>query len=609
MRPRTAAPLRRPATGLLVFCLLWTLPLLAAPASPQSPRLVADPDVLVSRGEEPHAETALAIHPDEPGTQLAAAMVLGEDTGCAVYRTADGGATWKRSPLSDPPSDAADPQLAFTPRGTALAVCLGVTESDGRSIAPLFVWRSEDGGRSWPAPLSIGTSTDHPQIAVDPRSGAVYIAVMTGRYDVGLLRSDDDGRTFTGPVLVATPEDGIGQQVSAPLVLADGTLVFTFYRTSLRVKVGEAQAQTIWSAVSRDGGRTFAPPRPGAQRRVRAGIPLDDFKFSSFLQAAADRSDGPFRDRLYVAWTDFSGERARVRLAFSADRGETWSAPREVVPGLPAAAYSFQPAIAVGPDGTLGLTWFDTRAVADGSAYEVWSAASLDGGVSFLPAVRLSSAASRPRSAGNLRPSPAAWRHLRGTLRLNFTTAAGRFPQGGDYQGLAVDRDGRFRLVWADARSGAFQLWTAAARVERGAPAAESGHWVEAEVTGELDAVFDAPRYDPESQELLLPLRLRNAGTRTVRPPLRVRLAPSDTRYPELVDHLNPVLLGVDDDLGRIEIDYSCALGSLEELAPGAVTLPRVWRLHLPDPESTPDIQLQVFGRVRQEVPPEGAAP
>lgn len=272
-----------------------------------------------------------------------------------------------------------------------------------------------------------------------------------------------------------------------------------------------------------------------------------------------------------------------------------------MVPGLPAAAYSFQPTLAVGPDGTLGLSWFDTRAVADGSAYEVWFAASLDGGASFLPAVRLSSAPSRPLSPGNRRPSPAAWRHAPGTLRLNFTTAAARFPQGGDYHGLAVDRDGRFRLVWADARSGAFQLWTAAARVERGAPAPEAGAWVEAEVTGELGAVFDTPSYEPASQELRLPLRLHNVGKRTVRPPLRVLLAPTSERYHELTDPNLPLLVGVDDDSGTLGIDYSCALGGRRELAPGEVTAARVWRLHLPDPDSAPDIQLRIFGRVQLE--------
>lgn len=599
MRPRTAASLRRPATGLLLIPLF----LLAAPASPQSPRLAASQDVPVTRSGVPHAETAFAVHPQEPGTMLAAAMTVGLQSDCAVYASRDGGATWTPVLLPDMPPYASDPQLAFTPRGTALAVCGGVVESGGRSTSPEFLWRSEDGGRSWARPLRIDSHGDHPQIAVDPDSGRVYIAIMYNRYEVGLLRSEDDGRTFTGPVQVADPAPGVGQQVSTPLVLSDGTVVFTYYSTSMLLSErGEARSQTFWTAASRDGGRTFAPPRPGPQRRVRAGVPTELLSLSSFPLAAVDRSAGPFRDRLYLVWTDFSGERPRVRLTSSADRGATWSEPREVVPGLPATASTFQPAVAVAPDGTLGVSWFDTRASSDGAAYEAWFAASLDGGVSFLPAVRLSSAPSRPLSDGNRQLSPASWRYVAGTLRLNFTTAASRFPQGGDYQGLAADRDGRFRLVWADARGGPYQLWTAAAWVERGTPAAEADGWVVAELTGEVDVVFDPASYDKEKQELLLPLRLRNVGRRPLRQPLRVYLIPPDGRYRDLEEPLLPVLVGVDDDHSRIEIDYSCALGGSQELAPGEVTAARVWRLHLPDPDNAPDLEVQVFGRVRQEL-------
>lgn len=40
-------------------------------------------------------------------------------------------------------------------------------------------------------------------------------------------------------------------------------------------------------------------------------------------------------------------------------------------------------------------------------------------------------------------------------------------PAGGDYFGMVATPDGRFRVLWADARDGGFQLWTAAIEVER----------------------------------------------------------------------------------------------------------------------------------------------
>jgi hypothetical protein len=40
-----------------------------------------------------------------------------------------------------------------------------------------------------------------------------------------------------------------------------------------------------------------------------------------------------------------------------------------------------------------------------------------------------------------------------------------RFEYGGDYFGLAADRDGVFQLLWSDSRNGVYQLWSASVTV------------------------------------------------------------------------------------------------------------------------------------------------
>jgi hypothetical protein len=77
---------------------------------------------------------------------------------------------------------------------------------------------------------------------------------------------------------------------------------------------------------------------------------------------------------------------------------------------------------------------------------EVFFTASLDGGQTFLPEVKVSSEKSCPMSSEN---GEAAW----------------RWPAGGDYMGLATDADGRFTMVWADSRRGVYGLRTATLRV------------------------------------------------------------------------------------------------------------------------------------------------
>ncbi|HLM61307.1 MAG TPA: hypothetical protein VK308_10915 [Pyrinomonadaceae bacterium] len=40
-----------------------------------------------------------------------------------------------------------------------------------------------------------------------------------------------------------------------------------------------------------------------------------------------------------------------------------------------------------------------------------------------------------------------------------------RFPGGGDYMGMIATPDGGFRIMWADSRTGTFQLRTATVKV------------------------------------------------------------------------------------------------------------------------------------------------
>ena len=53
-------------------------------------------------------------------------------------------------------------------------------------------------------------------------------------------------------------------------------------------------------------------------------------------------------------------------------------------------------------DGIVGVTWYDTRDSKDGSQFHEYFTASLDGGKSFLPPVRVSSAPSTPLGPGNM---------------------------------------------------------------------------------------------------------------------------------------------------------------------------------------------------------------
>jgi hypothetical protein len=213
-----------------------------------------------------------------------------------------------------------------------------------------------------------------------------------------------------------------------PAVLSDGALVVPF--NSLLPK-----SSPTWVATSTDGSRTFSVP-----------LLVTDVCGRSFSQLSVDASPGPYRDRLYFVCSDS----AHIYLLHSSDRGETWSDPLVVNRG-PGPVHN--PVIAVNRRGVVAISWYDARE--DPRSYRdsfrcqhVFFAASLDGGSTVLPDVKVSSAENCPDTPAN-------------------GEAGARWKAGGDYHGLAAAADGRFHLVWADSRESIYQLRTAHIEIGR----------------------------------------------------------------------------------------------------------------------------------------------
>jgi len=259
--------------------------------------------------------------------------------------------------------------------------------------------------------------------------------------------------------------------------------------------------------------------------------------------------------------------------------------PKPVDAGAPAYASQFQPMIAVNSEGVLGVFFYDTDGHPKRDAFDVAFTASFDGGQTFLPKKRVSSEASAPFGPGNLRPGPYVMSE-RGLAITFFTSGVSRWPDGGDYIGLTADADGVFHPFWSDARSGTYQLYTAAIRAAAGekasaAPAAADRTPVS--ITDRVTLVFDPIRYDPQSREVIAPVRLKNTSKETLYPPFRVEVkelvhpynlkAHEEGSVPEILNSSNGKT-----GVGAV-FDYSKALGDLDSLAPDGVTNAVVWRL------------------------------
>ena len=608
----------------------------AAPASSavnaavSTPRIVVGPNMLVSRdGDFPHIELIVAANPKNARNLVGGAITYTRPEGgtaCRAYATTDGGATWSASEFAEQMTwGGGDPYVAFTPQGTALLCALTLKKDESSQVRGFMnVWRSVDGGLSWePKPANLGCSYDFEKMAVDRTSGAfagrAYIAALFGYpvYRVGLFRSADDGRSWTGPVEVTNGAGAIGVGAVNVLVLSDGTVVTPIVRYEFlpdKVKKTGKITRPTALVLSTDGGVTFTPPREAPAVVLDQDDPSfrDTHGVESF---AADGGSKSYRDRIYMAWSDSRRGRPHVLFARSEDRGLHWSEPIRLDESAPDHAVQFQTVVAVNKDGVVGVTWYDTRGSQDGSRFDEYFAASVDGGRSFLPPVRVSSASSGFRGDGNLRLDPFVFEH-KGEMQLSLISAVNRWPSGGDYLGLTADKDGTFHPLWADARSGTFQAYTATVSVElpaaagaasgAGAAAAgpKAGARVKRSLRGMVELVFDPTRYDGPTRESEIPVRLRNVSNEAIQAPITLEITGYGLDDPELPREDDPAPVVVNASNGKPGIgavfDLSGALGNQGVLGPGALTGPVVIRLRFQDPTKIPPIRLKVEGMVEE---------
>ena len=422
--------------------------LLAVPAaSAQLPRLSVGEDHPITGGGNNYTEVHLVIHPADPRHMVVAAMKettpppdLSATAGRHITElllSRDGGLRWD---AGTPDSDlwqqvqlASDPWLAFGLEDALYyAVLPRIVDQEGRGRRGIHVYRSVDGGRSWHqstnVPLGDGGSYDKTSITVDttagPLAGTVYVLAAQawtasngdGRDGPVVARSDDEGRSFTVPLRFGP--NNLRHGIShPPVVLSDGRLVIAFYDFFVPATKTFLQHPRLWVLTSSDGGETVSGPYLVAES-VEAIPP--------FL--TSDRSSVN-RDRLFLAWTGQKEDR-NIYVSRSDDRGQTWSVHVRVNSSIDTHDRRYKPMLVMNSQGFLGAAWRDSRDDPADKCTHIYFSASLDGGLTFLPDVRVSA---------------------------EPTCADSWWGADGEYFGLDTTAS-EFRLVWADNRSGSYEL-------------------------------------------------------------------------------------------------------------------------------------------------------
>ncbi len=374
------------------------------------------------------SETSLAVAGD---TMVAvwndAAGFLGPEALTGVGVSLDGGTTWTDlgAVPQGPDTDVmGDPAVVALATGEFLIACVDLGNDDGIALARLT---PIPGGGVWGDTHTFvrngGEYLDKPALMASA-SGDVHLGYVNWSQNRGeLCRSTDGGETWTDPLTIFESSRANG------IALAEGPLgeVHVVWTDP----IGEGGG-TIWSrclvgaqwvgpatAVATLGPRSHDPPR-GFDRPVGP----------TFASLAVDRSGGPHRGVVYVAWSDGQAGHFDVWVSASADGGITWGEPVRVNDNADPTE-SFWPRVDVGDDGRVSVLWYDRRRdLADVSACEVMVAQSLDGGASFGP--------NRPASS-----VAAPWEGVPADMVPNF----------GDYVAHAVGDHAVYGL-WSDARDG-----------------------------------------------------------------------------------------------------------------------------------------------------------
>jgi len=390
--------LSRISRRLIVVAAVLLLPAFSVPSTADKARRSADVRVNQDTLGNDQFETTIAADPNDPQRLVGAWFERVPGPVFPAYYmnygwSHDGGATWQSRRLDNGLVSNFDPVVVADRQGNFFLSDLA-NETDANGVLGLNhfqVFKSTDGGETFhlSTELPVFFFEDKDWMAVDPATDALYMVwadlIDPSRgpffFDILFSKSTDHGATFSAPVKVSAPgSQGNGSFVSAG---TQGEIYVTWTDDVSR----------IYFDRSLDGGTTWRHvDKVVADKVVPPGFALNGTVVNSLLTFnAVDRSNGPHRGRIYVVWDASPQGDADVFLAYSDDRGDTWTAPIRVNDDAPAnGADQFNPFPLVDGSGAVQIVFLDDRDDPTNSRFAVELATSTDGGQTFGPNVRIS---------------------------------------------------------------------------------------------------------------------------------------------------------------------------------------------------------------------------
>jgi hypothetical protein len=318
----------------------------------------------------------------------------------SVSYTVDRGKTWAIADNTAPDDyrRSGDVSVAYDNQGHAFLCYIAFDKlgtenywAHGATRNGVFVRRSLDGGKTWEKDHAVvfGHNSapgipfeDKPYIVADTThskfAGNLYVGWTQWQLTKSIIlfsRSTDAGKAWSKPIEISTreglPRDDNGAvEGFTGAVGADGTLYVVW-----------CDITGIVLAMSRDGGKTFAPSRTVIPTGPSSFSPEHIFRANGFPEIGID----PRTNKLYVTWSDYSNGDVDVFASSSSDRGKNWSAPVRVNnDALHNGLDQFFQWLAVDPvEGSVNIIFCDRRSDSENRSYRMVLARSTDGARTF----------------------------------------------------------------------------------------------------------------------------------------------------------------------------------------------------------------------------------
>ncbi len=426
-------------------------PLLAwlNPGSPTA--FIVGANINVTNNALPETESYLAIDQTNQRYLVGSSNNNGGALGSSaqlMYRSSDWGATWATNALPITCTYHSDPGVSFDSLGNAYSVTLEYLGACGNTTK-VNVYQSTDHGATWSPGVTLSNTrgNDKELMAVDYQPGSPCRDRLYVAWDDRNTEKAATAASYAGP-WSTTGASLDSASIGTDIAVGPGGEVYDVWANTSLKQINFSKSTNCGGAWS--AKQTIAATADGYDYGIPA---MCSRRALIYPSVDVDRSNGPNRGNVYVAWNDFTAAQgagciaitdpntANIYFSRSTNGGVTWSAPKIVHQDIPFTDQFNQWMRVDDADGCIHVSWHDTRNdLATRAKSDVYYTRSCDGGVTFDPETKVST-------------------------EMTDESAAGANPnQYGDYEGLAVLKGVAYPF-WTDRRpsllAGVEQIFTA----------------------------------------------------------------------------------------------------------------------------------------------------